>query len=102
MLSDKFETEKAPAEVLDMVIDWTAELALSDPADVINGSTWTLTDSHADDLTLGAASIEGTDHTIQRISAGGRLGIVHFLRNVVTTVGAQTHQRTIEVTMRRR
>jgi hypothetical protein len=66
------------SEVLDYVIDWSAELALGDPVDQIATSTWTLEDNHSDDLTLGTDSIESTDHTIQRVSAGGRNGVVHY------------------------
>jgi hypothetical protein len=98
---DLFETRKAPDEILDMVIDWTAELALSNPADVINTSSWALADNHADDLTLGTAAITG-NKTKVRISAGGRIGVIHYLVNTITTVGVQTHQRTIHVHMYRR
>jgi hypothetical protein len=102
MISDKFETEKAPLEVLNYVIDWTEELELSTPTDQILTSVWTLEDSHVDDLTLGVEGIEGTDHTIQKVSGGGRIGITHRLVNRITTVGALTHQRTIRVLMTRR
>lgn len=102
MANDLFETTKAPEEILDYVIDWTDELELSNPTDQVSTSVWTLEDNHSDDLTLGAASIEGTDHTTQRVSDGGRFGVIHFLVNRVVTISGMKHQRTINVTMGRR
>lgn len=102
MISDNFETEKAPLEVLNYVIDWSAELALADPVDQINTSVWALEDTHPDDLTLGTDAIEGTDHTLQQVSGGGRFGAIHYLVNRVTTAGGLTHQRTIHVKMVKR
>lgn len=93
-----FEAEKAPNEVLDFIIDWSVELALSDPVDQLSTSAWSLSDAHSDDLTLGAGSISGDD-TIVRTSGGGRLGVRHFLTNRVVTVGGQTWDRRINVKM---
>ena len=99
---DNFETEKAPDEILDYIIDWAAEMAVADPVDQISTSVWTLEDKHSDDLTMGTDSIPETDETVIRVSAGGRFGVVHYLVNRVVTVSGQKHQRTIEVTMARR
>jgi hypothetical protein len=100
--NDKFETTKTPNEVLNYIIDWVAEMAVSSPADQISGSTWFLDDSSTDDLTLDLPVIIGTDHTATRVADGGRLNIIHQLVNRVTTVGGLTHERTIKVTMKRR
>lgn len=97
-----FKADKAPQEILDFIIDWSLEMALSDPVDVVSTSAWTQEDSHTDDLTLGADSIVGTDHTIQRVSGGGRWGVKHYLVNRVVTASGQKFQRTINVTMVKR
>lgn len=96
-----FISQKTPTEVLDFIVDYVNELALSDPVDVIASSAWTQEDSHTDDLTIAADIINGTD-AIVRVSGGGRLGVTHYLVNRVTTVGGLIHQRTIKVTMRKR
>jgi hypothetical protein len=101
-MSAHFEAEKAPDEVLDFIIDWSVEMALSDPVDVVSSSDWSLGDANPDDLTLGAGSIVGTDSTVVRASAGGRFGVIHYLVNKVTTASGQIHQRTIDVKMVRR
>jgi hypothetical protein len=101
-MSDNFSTIIDPSETLDFVIDWSAEMAASTPADQLSTSTWALTDVAADDLTLGADSIVGTDHTKIRVSDGGRIGTTHYLTNTVVTIGGTTHIRTIKVKVARR
>ena len=94
-----FKTTKAPEEIIDYGVDWTAELALSDPDDLISSSAWTVEDNTPDDLTLGTDYIEGNISFV-RTSAGGRLEQKHRLINRVVTASGQKYQRTIQVTMR--
>ena len=94
-----FKRTKAPAEIKDFGIDWTAELIVSNPADLISSSTWTVEDNTPDDLTLGIDYIEGSIAFV-RTSAGGRLEQKHKLVNRIVTASGQTWQRTIQVTMR--
>ena len=96
-----FNTEKSPQEILDYIIDYSQEMALSSPVDQIVSSVWTLEDSSTDNLTLDQDSIQAPDHVICRVSDGGRLNVIHYLVNRVLTVSGQKHQRTIKVTMRK-
>lgn len=96
-----FKSTKTPTEVLDFIINYSLELALSNPVDAIATSVWTQEDSHSDELTIGNDSIVDDD-AIVRVSDGGRLTVKHYLVNRVTTVGGLVHQRTIEVVMTRR
>lgn len=94
-----FKAIKAPAEIIDFGIDWTAELAKSNPVDLISSSVWTVEDNTPDNLTLGIDYIEG-NITFIRTSDGGRLEQKHKLVNRIITASGQKHQRTITVTMR--
>ena len=96
-----FETIKSEAEIIDYGIDWTDELILSSPADIISSSAWVIDDPAVDVLTLGTNTIEG-NITFCRVSDGGRDEIVHYLINRIITASGQKFQRTIEITMRER
>ena len=102
MSNDEFRTNKAPLETLDFLIDWSEELALSDPVDQLSSSVWTLEDQHADDLNMTGDNIIGTNMSVVRVTGGGRIGVTHYLVNRVVTIAGMTHQRTIEVKMHRR
>lgn len=122
-----FETTKDPQDREDYSIDWTADLILSTPADIIISSTWeTSTVPDNTDLTLeydGSNFLlpDGSDFllpdavsmlllpstwireagtvTTVWVEAGGKLGTKHKLLNKVVTAAGRNWDRTIEVEM---
>jgi hypothetical protein len=96
---DDFRAFKAPNEIIDYIIDYQNELALSDPVDQVASSAWAMDDSSPEDLTIVQDSVLEGAFTIVRVSGGGRMGVIHRLTNLATTVSGQIHQRTIKVTM---
>jgi len=51
-MSDNFAAIKAPEEILDFTIDWSVEMAKTNPTDVVATSAWTLEDKFADNLVI--------------------------------------------------
>ena len=87
--------EKAGLEVIDFTIDYTDDLAESDPADEIISSAW---------VKVGSIVIaDGSQFTIATaivwVSGGGRVGEVSRLTNTVVTTGGRTFIRTLLVKM---
>ena len=87
--------EKAGAEVIDYVIDYTDDLAESDPVDDISTSSWVVVGN----LVITDGTVYTTKKSTVWVSGGGRVGEVSRLTNTVTTVGGRTFIRTLLVKM---
>ena len=86
-----FQTEKAPADVVDYSIDWTDTLTETSPADTISTSTWTATSG----VTVGSSSISGSITTVM-VSAGTAWKYSTLINKIVTA-GGRTHNETIDL-----
>ena len=73
-----YKTTKAPLEIIDFGIDWTPELAIYDPADLVSTSVWTVEDGTPDNLTMDSDYIEG-NITYVRVSGGGTIRTKTFV-----------------------
>ena len=87
--------EKARLDLIDFSIDYTDEMAQSDPTDIITASVWTKEGNIViEDGTL----FTGTTSTVW-VSGGGQVGEISRLHNVVTTNGGREFHYTLIVKM---
>lgn len=87
----RWSRNKRPAEVLDYGFDWAAELAATDPDDVISTSTWIIPAG----LTAGAQGVTGSVTTVW--ISGGTDGADYVIVNRITTTGGRTHESSAQL-----
>ena len=86
-----FTDKKDPQSVRAESIDWTAELALSSPADTISTSEWTASDG------LVVDSNSKTNQIASCVVSAGRLGAYCNLTNSIVTAAGYKYDSTITV-----
>ena len=86
-----FTDTKDPDSIRAESIDWTAELALSSPADTISLSTWTA------DNGLIVDSNSKTNQIASCVVSGGRLGAYCNLTNHIVCASTYEYDSTIVV-----
>lgn len=83
--------DKDPAEVLDYGLDWSDQLALTDPIDTISSATWAVPAG----LTAGAQFVIDGVATIWL--SGGTAGADYTLTCRIVTSGGRTLERSVKL-----
>lgn len=83
--------DKDPADVLDYALDWSDQLALSDPDDTISSATWTVPAG----LTAGAQFVASGIAAIWL--SGGTAGTDYTVTCRIVTTGGRTLERSVKL-----
>ena len=92
-MSVVFEVTKDPSAILDYGFDWTAWLG----ADTVSTSSWSV--SSGSGLVITSTAVDSSNKKTVVWLAGGNLGGIYTVSNLITTVAGRQDSRSFSVTV---